>query len=130
MKSCRRARAEWSPALVCSLALNSCGGGGSSFYVDYNTGYIPNLNVEDAAATSSSYQATRQTVKVMAIQAEQGTNIQGVGLVRVSDSQGGHLVFFFKGRDAYVFDCITPASQLAQVDKTEFQPLIASVRIN
>ena len=29
--------------------------------------------------------------------------------------QGGHLGFFFKGRDVYIFDCITPAASLDQV---------------
>jgi predicted Ser/Thr protein kinase len=67
--------------------------------------------------------------ELRAIQAEQGVNITGVGLVRVAGSQGGHLGFFFRGRDVYVFDCITPAASLDQVDTQAFQPLLASVRI-
>lgn len=73
-----------------------------------------------------------RTVKqyhVRAIQAEQGGNIAGVGLIRVADGQGGHLGFFFRGRDVYVFDCITPAASLDQVDRQAFGPLLASVRI-
>lgn len=50
------------------------GGGGSSFYVDYNTGYIPNLYVEEAAAAATAsvsvpYQATRSGFRMVAIQA-------------------------------------------------------------
>lgn len=44
------------------------GNGGSSFYVDYNTGFIPNLLVEEAAAASAS-SVTRTMVKIVAIQA-------------------------------------------------------------
>jgi hypothetical protein len=67
--------------------------------------------------------------ELRAIQAEQGANITGVGLVRVADGQGGHLGFFFFGRDVYAFDCITPAATLDQVDQQAFRPLLASVRI-
>jgi hypothetical protein len=56
-------------------------------------------------------------------------NITGVGLIRVADGQGGHLGFFFRGRDVYVFDCITPAASLQQVDRQAFAPLLASVAI-
>jgi len=46
------------------------GYGGSSFYVDYNAGYIPNLSVDEgASAVSVPYSATRTVVKVMVIQA-------------------------------------------------------------
>jgi hypothetical protein len=76
----------------------------------------------DAARTVKHYQ-------LRAIQAEQAANIAGVGLVRVSDGQGGHLGFFFRGRDVYAFDCITPAASLDRVDRQEFEPLLASVRI-
>jgi serine/threonine protein kinase len=67
--------------------------------------------------------------KVLAIQAEQGVNIAGVGLLRTDDAQGGHIGFFFRGRDVYIFDCITPASQLNTVDQQAFRPLLASVKI-
>jgi hypothetical protein len=44
--------------------------GGSSFYVDYASGYIPNLSVEEgAAAVSVPYSATRTVIKIVAIQA-------------------------------------------------------------
>ena len=75
-----------------------------------------------AARTVKHYQ-------LRAIQAEQGANIAGVGLIRVSNEQGGHLGFFFRGRDVYVFDCITPAVSLDEVERQEFGPLLASVRI-
>ena len=75
-----------------------------------------------AASTVKHYQ-------LRAIQAEQGANIAGVGLIRISNGQGGHLGFFFRGRDVFVFDCITPAVSLDQVDRQEFEPLLASVRI-
>lgn len=44
------------------------GSGGSSFYVDSPTGYIPNLEVYDASA-QSAYQATRTAFRMVAIQA-------------------------------------------------------------
>jgi hypothetical protein len=44
--------------------------GGSSFYVDYASGYIPNLSVEgEASAVSVPYSATRTVIKIVAIQA-------------------------------------------------------------
>ncbi len=65
-----------------------------------------------------------------AIQAEQAANITGVALIRIADGQGAHLGFFFKGRDVYIFDCITSnAANLDQVDRRDFVPLLASVRI-
>lgn len=67
--------------------------------------------------------------ELRAIQAEQGANITGVGLIRVADGQGGHLGFFFRGRDVYIFDCITPAASLDQIDREAFVPLLASVSI-
>jgi hypothetical protein len=50
------------------------GSGGSNFYVDYNTGYIPNLYVEEAAAAATAsvtvpYSASRSIIKIVAIQA-------------------------------------------------------------
>lgn len=49
---------------------NFYGSSGSSFYTDYNTGYIPNLAVEEGlAAVSVPYQASRTTVKLVVIQA-------------------------------------------------------------
>ena len=75
-----------------------------------------------AAQTAKHYQ-------LRAIQAEQGANISGVGLIRIADRQGGHLGFFFRGRDVYAFDCITPAAGLDQVDRQAFEPLLSSVRI-
>jgi predicted Ser/Thr protein kinase len=80
-------------------------------------------------ARSASAAGTVKHYQLRAIQAEQGANIAGVGLIRVADQQGGHLGFFFRGRDVYTFDCITPAARLAQVDRQEFAPLLASVRI-
>jgi hypothetical protein len=67
--------------------------------------------------------------ELRAIQSEQGANISGVGLVRVGDAQGAHLAFFFRGRDIYLFDCITPAAGLTQVDQKDFRPLLASLRV-
>jgi hypothetical protein len=67
--------------------------------------------------------------EVLAIEAQQAANISGVGLLRIDNGQGGHIGFFFRGRNIYVFDCITPAAQLTQVDQQNFQPLLASVRI-
>lgn len=49
---------------------NAFGSGGSNFYVDYNTGYIPNLGVEEGpAAVRVPYQASRTIIKVVVIQA-------------------------------------------------------------
>jgi hypothetical protein len=48
------------------------GNGGSSFYVDYNTGYIPNLLVEEGAAMAAvnvPFQASRSGFKIVVIQA-------------------------------------------------------------
>lgn len=46
------------------------GSGGSSFYTDFNTSYIPNLAVDEGlAAVSVPYQATRTTTKLVVIQA-------------------------------------------------------------
>lgn len=67
--------------------------------------------------------------ELRAIQSEQGANISGAGLVRVGDAQGAHLAFFFRGRDIYLFDCITPAAGLTQVDQQDFRPLLASLRV-
>ncbi len=67
--------------------------------------------------------------QLLAINAEQGVNISGVGLLRVAGGQGGHLGFFFRGRDVYIFDCITPAASLTAVDRQAFQPLFASLRV-
>jgi hypothetical protein len=78
---------------------------------------------------SASAARTAKHYELRAIQAEQGVNVNGVGLIRVDDGQGAHLGFFFRGRDVYVFDCITPAASLVQVDRQAFVPLLASVRI-
>ena len=80
-------------------------------------------------ARSALAAAATKHYELRAIQAEQGANVAGVGLIRVAGGQGGHLGFFFRGRDVYVFDCITPAASLAQVDQQAFRPLLASVRI-
>jgi serine/threonine protein kinase len=82
--------------------------------------------VRDRSATSAR---DAKHYELRAIQSERAANTTGVGLLRVADSQGGHLGFFFRGRDVYVFDCITPAASLDQVDRQWFQPLLASVRI-
>ena len=78
---------------------------------------------------SASAARTVKHYEVRSIQAEPAQNITGVGLVRVSDTQGGHLGFFFRGRDVYIFDCITPAAQLDQVSRDQFEPLLRSVSI-
>ena len=78
---------------------------------------------------SASAARTVKHYEVRSIQAEPAQNITGVGLVRISDTQGGHLGFFFRGRDVYIFDCITPAAQLDQVSRNQFEPLLRSVSI-
>jgi predicted Ser/Thr protein kinase len=78
---------------------------------------------------SASAASTYKHYTLRAIQAEQGVNIKGVGLIRVADGRGGHLVYFFRGRDMYLFDCITPAATLDKVDQQDFRPLLASVRV-
>ena len=80
-------------------------------------------------ARSAAAARAAKHYELRAIQAEQAQNILGVGLLRVADGQGGHLGFFFRGRDVYEFDCITPAATLDQVDQQAFRPLLASVRI-
>ncbi len=67
--------------------------------------------------------------KVLAIEAEQGVNIAGVGLLSIDDAEGDHIAFFFRGRDIYFFVCTTPPGELTQVDQQAFQPLIASFRL-
>lgn len=67
--------------------------------------------------------------KVLDIQAEQGVNIAGVGLLSIDDALGDHLAFFFRGRDIYFFACTTPPAELTQVDQQAFRPLIASFRL-
>ena len=76
---------------------------------------------------SASAARTVKHYEVRSIQAEPAHNITGVGLVRVSGTQGGHLGFFFRGRDVYIFDCITPAAQLDRVSAEQFEPLLRSV---
>jgi serine/threonine protein kinase len=83
------------------------------------------VRARSALAASSS-----KHYELRAIQAEPNANIAGVGLIRVADGQGGHLGFFFRGRDVYIFDCITAAASLDQVDRQAFAPLLASVRIS
>ena len=78
---------------------------------------------------SASAARTVKHYEVRSIQAEPAQGITGVGLVRVSDTQGGHLGFFFRGRDVFIFDCITPAAQLDQVSRDQFEPLLRSVSI-
>jgi serine/threonine protein kinase len=73
-----------------------------------------------AARDSKQYQ-------LRAIQAEPAVDTTGVGPIRVADGQGGHLGFFFHGRDVYIFDCITPAAKLDQVSSQKFEPLLRSV---
>lgn len=80
-------------------------------------------------ARSAFAARTVRHYELRAIQAEQGVNLTGVGLVRVANGQGGHLGFFFRGRAVYIFDCITPAASLGQVDRLAFEPLLASVAI-
>ena len=67
--------------------------------------------------------------KVLHIEAEQGVNIAGVGLLSIDDALGDHIAFFFRGRDIYFFVCTTPPAELTQVDQQAFQPLIASFRL-
>jgi hypothetical protein len=76
---------------------------------------------------SASAARTVKHYELRSIQAEPAQNITGVGLIRVSDTQGGHLGFFFRGRDVFIFDCITPAAQLDQVSQQQFEPLLRSV---
>lgn len=78
---------------------------------------------------SASAARTSQHYELRAIQADKAVNITGVGLIRIADGLGAHIGFFFRGADVYLFDCITPATQLDQVDKQQFEPLLASVRI-
>ena len=76
------------------------------------------------------YEASRaKHYKVLAIEAEQGVNIAGVGLLSIDDAEGDHIAFFFRGRDIYFFVCTTPPGELTQVDQQAFQPLIASFRL-
>ena len=63
---------------------------------------------------SASAARTAKHYELRSIQAEPAQNITGVGLIRVADTQGGHLGFFFRGRDVYIFDCITPAAALTR----------------
>jgi predicted Ser/Thr protein kinase len=80
-------------------------------------------------ASANGARAHRHYV-IRAIQTEQGANTLGVGLVRVADTQGGHLGFFFRGRDVIVFDCVTAAGILDRVDQQYFRPLLATVTIS
>jgi hypothetical protein len=76
------------------------------------------------------YEASRaKHYKVLAIEAEQGANIAGVGVLATADVEGRHVGFFFRGRDVYAFQCVTSAGELTQVDQQAFRPLLASVRI-
>jgi hypothetical protein len=102
--------------------------------LEIQRGAGPSSNTQEAQFTfvrARSAQGARvaKHYQLRAIQAEQGANVTGVGLIRVADGQGGHLGFFFRGRDVYVFDCITPAASLDQVDQQDFRPLLASVRL-
>ena len=67
--------------------------------------------------------------KVLAIEAEQGANITGVGYTATSSGDGYHRAFFFRGRNVYVVSCVTPPAELTQVDQQVFEPLLASVMI-
>ncbi len=80
-------------------------------------------------ASSAAGARSYKHYELRAIQSEQAVNISGVGLVRVGDGQGAHLGFFFRGRDIYLFDCVTPAAGLTQVDQQDFRPLLASLRV-
>jgi serine/threonine protein kinase len=97
-------------------------------------GVAPASNSQEAQfayvrARSASAASKAKHYQLLAIEADQGANIAGVGLLRIDDGQGGHLGFFFRGRDVYLFDCITPAVSLTRVDRQDFRPLLASVRI-
>jgi len=63
------------------------------------------------------------------MQAEHGMNIVGVGLLTVSGKRADHEAIFFRKLDYYNFDCSTSVAQFDQVDRQDFQPLIASVNI-
>jgi hypothetical protein len=78
-------------------------------------------------AASAARQAKHY--EVLDIKAEQAANIAGVGLLAIADPRGYHTAYFFRDRDAYVFDCIAPAAELSQVDQQAFRPLIASLRV-
>ncbi len=100
--------------------------------IDRGTGPASNSQEAEFAyvrARSAAAASTYKHYTLRAIQAEQGANITGVGLIRVADGHGGHLAYFFLGRDMYLFDCITPAATLDHVDQQDFRPLLASVRV-
>lgn len=78
---------------------------------------------------SASAARTVTHYELRSIQAEPAQNITGVGLIRIAGTEGGHLGFFFRGRDVYIFDCITPAARLDQVSQEQFEPLLRSVSI-
>jgi hypothetical protein len=129
--------ASWSPLTLSGTIADfgiTNGAGETRCAADVERGAGPGGNSQQAQiafvrqrSDFASHQAKHY--KVLAIQAEQGENIAGIGLVRTSDAQGGHIGFFFRGRDVYIFDCITPAVDLSQVDRQAFRPLLASVRV-
>jgi len=129
--------ASWSPLTLSGTIADfgiTNGAGETRCAAEVERGTGPGGNSQQAQiafvrqrSAYASHQAKHY--KVLAIQAEQGVNIAGIGLVRTSDAQGGHIGFFFRGRDVYIFDCITPAAKLSQVDQQAFRPLLASVRV-
>lgn len=129
--------ASWQPLLLQGSPADFGIGTGASetrcaLVIEHGTG--PATSSQEARfafvrARSADAARVAKHYELRAIEAEQGANVTGVGLIRVANAQGGHLGFFFRGRDVYVFDCITPAASLDQVDRQAFAPLLASVRI-
>ena len=67
--------------------------------------------------------------QVLAIQAERGVDIAGVGVLTIADLRGDRSAWFFRGRDIYLFICTTRAAELNRVDQQAFRPLIASFTV-
>ncbi len=130
--------ASWQ-RLTLAGTLVDLGTGGSSATetrcaVVIDRGVAPADNTQEAEfayvrARSATAARAVKHYEIRSIETQPAANITGVGLVRIAGAQGGHLGFFFRGRDVYTFDCITPATSLDSVDQQAFQPLLASVRI-
>jgi predicted Ser/Thr protein kinase len=129
--------ASWSPLTLSGTLVDFGTGTGASetrCAVEIERGTGPasrSQQAQIAFVRERSAFAARQAkhYKVIAIEALQAANIAGIGLLRTADQQGGDIGFFFRGRDVYIFDCITPSATLSHVDQQAFRPLYASVRI-
>lgn len=110
----------------------------SCSFVFYKGGVPSSTNrqslIDYAQRKSRKTEKKAEDYDLTAIKVEEAQNAEGVSITRKAtidgESTAVHLTYFFAEGNRYLIDCITEPDKLDEVDRSEFEPLIKSVKID